>query len=47
MAAAATATGWVLYLSLSLYLLLAEANGKHECEEGREQKCARVGKPTR
>jgi hypothetical protein len=34
-------------VSLSFYLLLAEADGKHEHEEGREQRCAREGEPTR
>jgi hypothetical protein len=38
--------GGVSSFSPSLFLLLAVADGKHECEEGREQRCAREGKPT-
>jgi hypothetical protein len=33
-----------IYLSLSFYLLLAEADGKREREEGKKQRCAREEK---
>jgi hypothetical protein len=47
MAVAATAGKFSIYLSLSFYLLLDEADGKNERKGGREQRCARKGKPTR